>query len=125
MDLLLQVGQIYLASERHTEVVTLANAYAAPYPSAAENLVNQVGYDLLRRGQLERPLEAFKKNAEAFGAAQLFKQLSGPPKHARRNPHDSAGIAPRRRKVAHRLTPRAFGVSYSLRMISAGCTRAA
>ena len=79
MDLVLQVGQIYLASERHADVVTLANAYAASYPGAAENLVNQVGYDLLRRGQLERAVEVFKKNAAAFPASP--------------NVHDSLGDA--------------------------------
>jgi predicted alpha/beta superfamily hydrolase len=63
---LLQVGGIYTAAGRHDDVIRLARAYAAQYPAMAERLVNQVGYDQLRQGQVDRAVQTFKKNAEAF-----------------------------------------------------------
>lgn len=63
---LLQVGRIYIAGERHDEALRLARAYTTQYPALAEHLVNQVGYDQLRRGQLDRALQTFKTNVEAF-----------------------------------------------------------
>jgi len=63
---LLQAGSIYIADERHDDVIRLARAYSAPYPAMSERLVNQVGYDQLRRGQVERAVQTFKKNAETF-----------------------------------------------------------
>lgn len=63
---LLQVAGILTAGARHDEVLQMANTYAAPYPSMAERLVNQVGYDQLRRGDLVQAVETFKKNAAAF-----------------------------------------------------------
>lgn len=63
---LLQIGRIYIAVERHEDVLRLARAYAAQYPAMAEGLVNQLGYDQLRRGQVDRAVQTFKKNAEAF-----------------------------------------------------------
>jgi uncharacterized protein len=63
---LLQVGRIYIAAERHDEVLRLARAYAAQYQAMAEGLMNQVGYDQLKRGQVDRALQTFKNNVEAF-----------------------------------------------------------
>ena len=63
---LLQVGRIYIAGERHDDVLRLARAYAVLYPAMAQSLVNQAGYDQLRRGQVDRAVQTFKKNAEAF-----------------------------------------------------------
>jgi Flp pilus assembly protein TadD len=44
----------------------MARTYAVPYPALAERLVNQVGYDQLRRGQTDRAVKTFKDNAGAF-----------------------------------------------------------
>lgn len=63
---LLQVGRTYIAAGRHDDVLRLASAYTAQYPVMAEGLVNQVGYDQLKRGQVERAVQTFKSNAEAF-----------------------------------------------------------
>jgi predicted alpha/beta superfamily hydrolase len=63
---LLQVGGIYIDAERHDDVLRLARAYTAQYPAMAQRLVNQVGYDQLRRGQIDRAVQTFKKNAETF-----------------------------------------------------------
>ena len=76
---LLQVGRIYIAAERHGDVRQLARRYAAQYPAMAEGLVNQVGYDQLRRGQVDGAVQTFKSNTEAF---------PGSP-----NVHDSLGDA--------------------------------
>lgn len=73
------VGRIYLTEARHDDVVRLAKAYARPYPAMAEQLVNQVGYDLLKRGETARAVQAFKDNAGTF---------PGSP-----NVHDSLGDA--------------------------------
>jgi tetratricopeptide (TPR) repeat protein len=61
-----QVGRIYIASGRHDDVLRLARTYVAQYPGMSESLVNQVGYDQLKRGQVDRAVQTFKKNAEAF-----------------------------------------------------------
>jgi predicted alpha/beta superfamily hydrolase len=63
---LLQVGNVYIAGERHDDAARLARAYATQYPAMSERLVNQIGYDQLRRGQIERAVQTFKKNVEAF-----------------------------------------------------------
>jgi predicted alpha/beta superfamily hydrolase len=63
---LIQAGSIYVAAERHDEVLQMARTYAVPYPALAERLVNQVGYDQLRRGQTDRAVKTFKDNAGAF-----------------------------------------------------------
>ena len=63
---LLQVGRIYIAAERHDDVVRLARGYAAQYAAMSESLVNQVGYDQLKRGQVDRAVQTFKNNADAF-----------------------------------------------------------
>ena len=63
---LLQVGRIYIAAERHDDVLRLARGYAAQYPAMSESLVNQVGYDQLKRGQVERAIQTFKINVDAF-----------------------------------------------------------
>ena len=63
---LLQVGRIYVAAERHQDVLQLASAYLANYPAMSENLINQVGYDQLRRGQVAKAVQTFKKNVELF-----------------------------------------------------------
>jgi predicted alpha/beta superfamily hydrolase len=63
---ILQAGRIYVAAERYDDVFRLSRAYAAQYPAMAEQLVNQVGYDQLRRGQVERAVQTFKMNAQAF-----------------------------------------------------------
>ena len=65
-DRLLQVGRIYLAAERPDDVLRLARGYAVQYPAMSESLVNQVGYDQLKRGQLDRAVQTFKNNADAF-----------------------------------------------------------
>lgn len=63
---LLQAGRIYIAAERHDDVLRLARKYATQYPATAEGLVNQVGYDQLRRGHVDRAIQTLKNNAEAF-----------------------------------------------------------
>lgn len=76
---LIQIARIYIAAERHDEAIQLSDAYTVQYPAMAEGLVNQVGYDQLRRGQVERAVRTFKKNAETFPASP--------------NVHDSLGDA--------------------------------
>jgi predicted alpha/beta superfamily hydrolase len=63
---ILQIGRLFIAGERYDDVLRLSHTYAAQYPAMAENLVNQVGYDQLRRGQVDRAVQTFKKNVEAF-----------------------------------------------------------
>ena len=63
---LLQVGRIYIAGERHDDVIRLARGYTARYPAMSESQVNQVGYDQLKRGQVDRAIQTFKNNADAF-----------------------------------------------------------
>ena len=65
-SLLLQVGGIYTTAGRHDDVIRIARAYAVQYPVMSERLVNQVGYDQLKQGQVDRAVQTFKKNAEAF-----------------------------------------------------------
>ena len=76
---LLQVAGIYGEAGRLDEVIVLANTYSAQYPAMSERMVNQVGYELLRRGQVKQAVETFKKNAETFPASP--------------NVHDSLGDA--------------------------------
>jgi Tfp pilus assembly protein PilF len=47
-------------------VIRLARAYVVQHPALAQGLVNQVGYDQLSRGQVDRAVQTFKNNAEAF-----------------------------------------------------------
>jgi predicted alpha/beta superfamily hydrolase len=63
---LLQVGGIYLSAARHDETMKLAEDYKSEYPAMAERLINQTGYDLLRRGELQRGVRVFQKNVEWF-----------------------------------------------------------
>ena len=63
---LLQVGRIYIAAERHQDVLQLASAYLTDYAAMSENLINQAGYDQLRRGQVAKAVQTFKKNVELF-----------------------------------------------------------
>ena len=63
---LLQAGNVYVAAGRHDEALQMARTYAVPYPAMAERLVNQVGYDQLKRGQTGRAVQTFKDNAGAF-----------------------------------------------------------
>jgi predicted alpha/beta superfamily hydrolase len=63
---LLQAGNIYVGAGRHDEALQMAQIYAVPYPALAERLVNQVGYDQLRRGQIDRAVKTFENNAKAF-----------------------------------------------------------
>ncbi len=76
---LLQVGRIYIAAGRHDDVRQLARKYAAHYPGMSEGLVNQIGYDQLRRGQVEAAVQTFKSNTEAYPSSP--------------NVHDSLGDA--------------------------------
>lgn len=71
-----QVARIYMTSKRHDEVIQLASTYAARYPDMAENLVNQIGYDLLKENQVDRALQAFKRNTEMFpSSTNVFDSL--------------------------------------------------
>ena len=63
---LLQVGRIHIAAGRHDDVLRLARTYAVQYPAMSEGLVNQVGYDQLRRGQVAQAVETFHGNVKAF-----------------------------------------------------------
>jgi predicted alpha/beta superfamily hydrolase len=63
---LMQAAGISVAAGRHDEVLQIARTYAVPYPALAERLVNQVGYDQLKRGQTDRAVKTFKDNADAF-----------------------------------------------------------
>jgi len=73
---LIQVGNIYVADARHDEAVQLARTYSAAYPAFAERLVNQVGYDQLKRGQVDRAIRTFQTNAAAFpGSPNVFDSL--------------------------------------------------
>jgi predicted alpha/beta superfamily hydrolase len=63
---LLSAGSINVGAERHDEVLRMAKTYAVPYPALSERLVNQVGYDQLKRGQTDRAVKTFKDNADAF-----------------------------------------------------------
>jgi tetratricopeptide (TPR) repeat protein len=76
---LVAVGRLYLTAGRHDDVMRLAKTYARPYPVMAERLVNQVGYDLLKQGQVDQAVRTFRINADAF---------PGSP-----NTHDSLGDA--------------------------------
>ena len=97
---LLQVGRIYIAAERHDDVLQLARTYAAQYPAMAEGLVNQLGYDQLRRGQVDRAVQTFKNNAEAFpDSPNVHDSLgdaycrAGDAASARRSYQQAAGVA--------------------------------
>jgi uncharacterized protein len=61
-----QAANIYVAGERYDDVLQMARIYKVPYPALAERLVNQVGYDQLRRGHTDRAVKTFKDNAAAF-----------------------------------------------------------
>ena len=63
---LLSAGGISITAGRHDEVLRMARTYAVPYPALAERLVNQVGYDQLRRGQIDSAVKTLKDNARAF-----------------------------------------------------------
>ena len=78
-DRLSSVVNIYIAADRHAEVLDLAGRYSGPYPRSAESWVNQTGYDLMRRGRTGPAIAAFKENAERFPASP--------------NVHDSLGEA--------------------------------
>jgi len=70
------VASIYLAADRHAEVLDLATRFAAPYPRSAEGWTNQAGYDLLRRSRIGPAIAVFKKNAERFpGSANAHDSL--------------------------------------------------
>jgi tetratricopeptide (TPR) repeat protein len=107
---LLQVGRIYIGIERHDDVHRLARAYSAQYPAMAEGLVNQVGYDQLRRGQVDRAVQTFKKNAEAFpDSPNVHDSLgdaycrAGDAASARRSYQQAAQVAERRSPPHTRL----------------------
>jgi tetratricopeptide (TPR) repeat protein len=78
-DRLSSVASIYIAADRHAEVLDFAARYAAAYPRSAEGWVNRAAYDLLRRGRIGPAIAAFTKNTERF------------PESA--NAHDSMGEA--------------------------------
>ena len=61
-----QAASILIGSGRHDDVLALAARHRPAYPSLGERLANQVGYDLLSRGAVDRAITAFKGNAIAF-----------------------------------------------------------
>ena len=78
-DRLSSVASIYVAADRHADVLDLAARYFVPYPRAVESWVNQAGYDLIRRGRITQAIAALKMNAERFPESP--------------NAHDSLGDA--------------------------------
>jgi len=63
---ILAVGRIYIAEGKHAEARQLALAHKGDYPAAAEQLLNLAGYDLMRRGEVQRALETFRENTTLF-----------------------------------------------------------
>ena len=63
---LLQVGRLSIAGARYDEAVRLARSYATSYPALSEGLVNQVGYDQLRKNKVPDALKTFHANVDAF-----------------------------------------------------------
>jgi predicted Zn-dependent protease len=59
-------GRIYIAENKHNEARQLAVAYKNDYPTAAEQLINSAGYDLMRRRELQQAVAMFRDNAVLF-----------------------------------------------------------
>ena len=60
------VARLFSREGRYADVRALARSYRTDYPSAAEQIVNGAGYDLLRRGDVKGAVETFRENAGAF-----------------------------------------------------------
>ena len=89
----------------------LARTYVAHYPGMAESLVNQVGYDQLRRGQVDRAVQAFKKNVEAFpDSPNVYDSLgdaycrAGDEASARQSYQQAANVAEKRNPSNARIS---------------------
>ena len=106
-----QVGRIYIADARHDDVLRLARTYVGQYPGLAESLVNQVGYDQLKRGQIDRAVQTFKKNAEAFpDSPNVYDSLgdaycrAGDEATARKSYEQAANVAEKRNPSNARIS---------------------
>jgi len=105
------VASIYIAAERHAEVLDLTERYSAPYPRSAESWVNQAGYDLLRRGRMAQAIAAFKRNTEWFAESPNAHDSlgdaycrSGDREAGRRSYQDAARVAAARTPPSSQLT---------------------
>ena len=105
------VASIYIAAERHAEVLDLTERYSAPYPRSAESWVNQAGYDLLRRGRMAQAIAAFKRNTEWFAESPNAHDSLGDAycrssdrEAGRRSYQDAARVAAARTPPSSRLT---------------------
>ena len=63
---IIAVGEILIGEGKHAELRALALAYRTDYPVVAEQLINQTGYDLLRRGETGRAIDVFTENTALF-----------------------------------------------------------
>jgi len=103
----------------------LAHAYVRPYPVLSERLVNQVGYDLLARGEVARAVQAFKDNAAAFPASpNVFDSLGDAYCRAGDAPAAIASFQQAARVAAASAPPHPRLASYQ-KKAQAGCAPAA
>lgn len=107
---LVQLARIWISDQRHDDAIRLATAYAAQYPAMAEGVVNQVGYDQLRRGQVGQAVETFKRNTDAFPQSpNVYDSLgdaycrAGDPQAARQSYQQAARVAETRSPAHPRL----------------------
>ena len=105
------VASIYVAADRHADVLDLTARYSGPYPRSSESWVNQAGYDLLRRGRTAQAIATFQKNTEWFAdSPNAHDSLgdaycrSGDREAGRRSYQDAARLAAARMTPPSRLT---------------------
>ena len=105
-----QVARIYIEAGRHEDALRLSGAYVTEYPVLAEAVVNLVGYDQLRRGQVDQAVRTFTENVKAFpDSPNVYDSLgdayckAGDAAAARRSYGDAARVAAKRSPPHPRL----------------------
>ena len=105
-----QVARIYIEAGRHDDAIQLSGAYVTEYPVLAEAVVNLVGYDQLRRGQVDQAVRTFTENVKAFpDSPNVYDSLgdayckAGDAAAARRSDGDAARVAAKRSPPHPRL----------------------
>ena len=105
-----QVARIYIEAGAHEEAIQLSDAYVTEYPVLAEAVVNLVGYDQLRRGQVEQAVRTFTRNVRAFpDSPNVYDSLgdahckAGDAAAGRRSYEDAARAAAKRSPPHPRL----------------------
>ena len=119
---LLQVGRLSIAAGRYDEATRLAKTYASFYPALSEGLVNQVGYDQLRKDKVSEAVKTFLANVDAFpDSPNVYDSLgdaycrAGDPAAAKQS-YERAARAAEKRSPTH---PRIAGYREKA---SKGCT---